>query len=178
MSFFHASVVIRRRNRILCLKDSLGNWVQGESEITDLIRSGFINLFSTSVSSVPRMRWSLTIWPSFLGIEDANSLGANLTRLEVNAGLWSLKPLKAPRLDGIHVSFFQAYWQQVDTSMVNEALKVFQSSTMPSHLNETLITLIPKFPGANYLASFRPISLCNTVYGHQNHSQEALPFFA
>ena len=35
---------------------------------------------------------------------------------------------------------------------------------MPSHLNETLITLIPKHLGADYLATFRPISLCNTVY--------------
>ena len=42
--------------------------------------------------------------------------------------------------------------------------KVFQSSTMPPHLNETLITLIPKHLEADCLASFRPISLCNTVY--------------
>ena len=35
---------------------------------------------------------------------------------------------------------------------------------MPPHLNETLITLIPKHLEADCLASFRPISLCNTVY--------------
>ena len=79
-------------------------------------------------------------------------------------GLGSLKPLKALGPDGIHVGFFQAYWQQVGTSVVNEVFKVFQSSTMPPHQNETLITLIPKHPRANCLASFRPISLCNTMY--------------
>ena len=62
------------------------------------------------------------------------------------------------------MGFFQAYWQQVGTLVVNEVFKVFQSSTMPSHLNETLITLIPKHLGADCLAAFRPISLCNTVY--------------
>ncbi|XP_075659168.1 uncharacterized protein LOC142629059 [Castanea sativa] len=84
--------------------------------------------------------------------------------LEVKEGLWSLKPLKAPGPDGIHAGFFQAYWQLVGTSVVNEVCKVFQDSTMPPHLNETLITLIPKYPGADCLASFRPISLCNIVY--------------
>ena len=103
-------------------------------------------------------------WPSFLGNEEARTLCANLTRLEVKKGLGSLKPLKAPGPDGIHVGFFQAYWQQVGTSVVNEVFKVFQSSTMPPHLNETLITLIPKHLGADFLASFRPISLCKTVY--------------
>ena len=145
MSFFHTSALIRRRrNRILCLKDSLGNWVQGERDIGELIRSGFIKLFTTSAISVPSKRWSLNIWPSFLGNEEDSTLCANLTRLEVKEGLGSLKPLKAPSPDGIHVGFFQVYWQQVGTSVVNEVFKVFQSSTMPSHLNKTLITLIPK----------------------------------
>ena len=102
-------MIRRRRNKILYLKDSLGNWVQGESVIANLIRSGFIDLFSTIVTSVPRMRWSISIWPSFLGHDDASTLCANLTRLEVKEGLWSLKPLKAPGPDGIHAGFFQAY---------------------------------------------------------------------
>ena len=35
---------------------------------------------------------------------------------------------------------------------------------MTPHLNKILITLIPKHPGADCQASFRLISLCNTVY--------------
>lgn len=164
-NFFHTSALIRRRrNRIIFLKDSLGNWVQGKSDIAVLVRSGFINLFSTSVDSVPRLGWSLSIWPSFLENEDASTLCTDLTRLEVKEGLWSLKPLKAPGPDGIHVGFFHGYWQLVGTSVVNEVCEVFQDSIMPPHLNETLITLIPKYPGADCLALFRPIGLCNTVY--------------
>lgn len=151
-------------NRILCLKDNLGNWVQGESEIDELIRSGFLKLFTTSATSVPSRRWSLNIWPCFLRNEDVGTLCANLTRIDVKEALGSLKPLKALDPNGIHARFFQAYWQQVGTSLVNEVFKVFQISTMPPYLNKTLITLIPKHPGLDYLAAFRPISLCNTVY--------------
>ena len=51
----------------------------------------------------------MSIRPSFLRNEDASTLCANLTRLEVKEGLWSLKPLKAPGPNGIHAGFFQAY---------------------------------------------------------------------
>lgn len=54
-SFFHTSALIwRRKKRIVCLKDSLGNWIQGKNEIADLIRSRFFKLFSSSATSVPR----------------------------------------------------------------------------------------------------------------------------
>ena len=111
MRFFHTSALIRRRrNRIVCLKDNLGNWIQGDNEVANQIRSGFIKLFSSSVSSVPRMGWNLSSWPSFLGTEDVSTLCANVTILEVKEGLWSLKPLKALGPDGIHAGVFQTYW--------------------------------------------------------------------
>ena len=49
-------------------------------------------------------------------------------------------------------------------SVFKEVSKIFRDSAIPSHLNETLITLIPKCPEANYLTSFRPISHCNIVH--------------
>ena len=42
--------------------------------------------------------------------------------------------------------------------------EVFESGSMPYHLNKTLLTLIPKCPGVDCLNLFRPISLCNTIY--------------
>lgn len=83
---------------------------------------------------------------------------------EVKDGLWSLKPFKAPGPDGLHIGFFQAYWNIVGSSVFEEVKEIFRSGTMPNHLNETLITLIPKFPGVDNLGSFRPISSCNTIY--------------
>ena len=83
---------------------------------------------------------------------------------KVKDGLWSLKPFKAPGPNGLHTGFFQAYWNIVESFIFKEVREIFRSGTMPNHLNETLITLIPKCLGANNLGSFCPISLCNTIY--------------
>lgn len=42
--------------------------------------------------------------------------------------------------------------------------KVFETLSIPSHLNGILICLIPKVKNANHLKSFCPISLYNTIY--------------
>ena len=83
---------------------------------------------------------------------------------EVKDGLWSLKPFKALGPDRLHIGFFQAYWNIVGSSVFEEVKEIFRSGTMPNHLNETLITLILKFPRVDNLGSFRPISSCNTIY--------------
>ena len=75
-----------------------------------------------------------------------------------------MKPFKAPGPDGLHAGFFQSYWSIVSDTVFREVKEIFDNLSMPPHLNETLITLIPKCPGADSLGLFRPISLCNTVY--------------
>lgn len=49
-------------------------------------------------------------------------------------------------------------------SVVEVVKEVFERGCVPPYLNRTLITLIPKHLGADSLGSFRPISLCDTVY--------------
>ena len=40
----------------------------------------------------------------------------------------------------------------------------FTERSMPDYLNRNLIALIPKIQGLETLGSYRPISLCNSVY--------------
>ena len=129
-----------------------------------MIRKGFYDLFSTSVVSVQRNIWNIPSWPYFLNEEDANGLTMGVSMPEVKDGLWCLKPLKAPGPNGLHAGIFQSFWSTVGSFELEEVRKAFRDSTIPPYLNETLITLIPKCPGADCLNSFRPISLCNTVY--------------
>lgn len=45
-TFYHTTALVRkRRNRILCMKDRMGNWINGDREIAEFIREGFLDLF-------------------------------------------------------------------------------------------------------------------------------------
>ena len=87
-----------------------------------------------------------------------------VTDEEISAGLWGLKPYKAPRPDGLHVGFFQHFWLVVGDTMKNEVWSIVNSGIMPEYLNKTLITLIPKCKNPESFYNYRPISLCNTIY--------------
>ena len=51
-SFYHTSALVCRKwNRIICMKDRMGNWLNGEIEIADFIRQGFLDLFTSQASS-------------------------------------------------------------------------------------------------------------------------------
>ena len=57
-AFFHNLALIRRRrNHISSMKDSMDNWLNGDHEIVDFIKQGFINLFTTSHCSASRQEW-------------------------------------------------------------------------------------------------------------------------
>lgn len=49
-------------------------------------------------------------------------------------------------------------------SVIQSVKDVFEEGKVLKHFNKNLIILIPKNPGAYCLGSFRPISLCNTIY--------------
>ena len=42
--------------------------------------------------------------------------------------------------------------------------KFFETGFLPSSTNATILTLVPKRPGASAITDYRPISCCNTTY--------------
>ena len=53
---------------------------------------------------------------------------------------------------------------EVKNSVYTEIKGIFAKGFVPSYLNETLISLIPKCQNLETLSNYRPISLCNSVY--------------
>ena len=83
---------------------------------------------------------------------------------EIWNALKSMKPYKAPGVDGLHAGFSQRFWLVVGASVKREIKEVFMKHKVLEYLNQTLIALIPKQPGPETVGQYRPISLCNTIY--------------
>ncbi|KAF7808415.1 reverse transcriptase [Senna tora] len=119
--FFLTSVISRRRqNRILGLKNNVGEWIHDPVEIKSLIVSYFVDCFSPSqVFYIPSHICHPNAHLALSGID------CNIPNLEeVKSALWDLKPFKSARVDGFQPGFFQKYWDIVDTSISNKIQEV------------------------------------------------------
>ena len=164
-SFFHVSMLVRRhRNKIRMLKNSVGEWITNKEGVKEYILSGFKEIFRMELLSSTFDLVALYSSYSSLTEEERTILAAPILEDEFRHGLSALKPFKAPRSDGLHVGFFQYFWNDVKKSVCMEVSKIFDSRVIPDFLNETLISLFPKCSSPESLSNFRPISICNTIY--------------
>ena len=164
-SFYHVSTLVRRkRNQILSIKDACGEWIIEESAVKEYIKNGFAGIYSTSLVSVPITHNTSYQWQPRLSEEEKQSISGGVTEEEIKVALWSLKPFKAPGPDGLPAGFFQRFWLVVGKSVMEEIKLIFSEKRVPAYLNSTHIALIPKIQGPETLGNYRPISLCNIVY--------------
>ena len=77
-----------------------------------------------------------------------------VTDEEISAGLWGLKPYKAPGPDGLRARFFQIFWLVVGDFVKNKVKSIFSSGAILKYLNKTLITLIPKCKNPESLSNY------------------------
>lgn len=61
-------------------------------------------------------------------------------------------------------SFFQNFWKVVGKDVIGACLSFLNGGVMPTLLNHTHISLIPKCEHLKWTTEFRPISLCNMVF--------------
>lgn len=78
--------------------------------------------------------------------------------------LFSMVPLKAQRVDELHVQFYQSQWEVVGSSLVSLVHRVFDEYGLEGFFNKRLLVLIPKVVAPKLITQFRPISLCTVSY--------------
>ena len=164
-SYFHISAFNRRsKNRITCVQNSEGVWCHNSEEVKEIFNASFKKLYTTEQISCPFTHQWGPDWCAKLSVEEATNLINMPSDGEIWNALKSMKPYKAPSVDGLHAGFFQRFWLVVGDSVKREIKEVFRKQKVLEYLNQTLIALIPKQPGPEIVSHYKPISLCTTVY--------------
>ena len=100
MTFHHMSTIVRRRrNKITCIKNDMGEWILSENGAMNHIRRGFKRLFIASLDLATLNPMRPPWWLDNLSDEERSSLGGMVTDVEIKDGLWALKAFKAPGLN-------------------------------------------------------------------------------
>lgn len=83
---------------------------------------------------------------------------------EIKRLFFRLNPNKAPGPDGLTSAFFKSSWDTIGVEVITATKQFFATNFLPASANSTILTLVPKFPGATKITHYRPISCLNTVY--------------
>ena len=83
---------------------------------------------------------------------------------EICRVIMKLNSNKSPGPDGFTSGFFKATWSVLGSEVTSAIQNFFITAFMPATTNATILTLVPKRPGASVISDFRPISCCNTIY--------------
>lgn len=83
---------------------------------------------------------------------------------EIMRTMFKLNPNKSPGPDGFTSRFYSCSWHILGREVTAAINNFFITGNLPTATNSTILTLIPKFPGASSIKDYRPISCCNTIY--------------
>ena len=83
---------------------------------------------------------------------------------EIRSMFFKLNPNKAPGPDGLTSAFFKSSWEIIGVEVIAAVKNFFATNFLPATANATILSLVPKFPGASKISDFRLISCLNTVY--------------
>jgi hypothetical protein len=70
----------------------------------------------------------------------------------------------APAPDGLNAAFYKASWNWIKDDVYKVVTDFYDLGTIPTDVNQTYITLIPKKQQPIIPQDYRPIGLCNVIY--------------
>lgn len=154
------------RNIVHYLRDESDLKVYDPVSMKDMVTQYYLNLLGTSTPNLSPMTVEniQQIHPFRCSEDLGRKLAMPPSPEEIKAVVFALPKNKAPGPDGFTAEFFTTSWDLVGQDVISAVRDFFVNPSMLRQVNSTVISLIPKIPGADRLSDFRPISLCNTVY--------------
>ncbi|XP_059077196.1 uncharacterized protein LOC131876295 [Cryptomeria japonica] len=166
IAFFHNSVKARRQgNSISSLVSQDGAQLSSSADISREAVYYFSNLFSREdIAARAEEGAILDCIPQLVSAEMNGVLLCPILLPELEKVVFNMKKGKAPGPDGFPIEFFQEFWEIIKFDLLEVIQESHRNKQMLKSMNSTFLALIPKMEGANRLAQFRPIALCNVVY--------------
>lgn len=78
--------------------------------------------------------------------------------------LFRLNPNKVPGPNGLTYAFYKASWDILGPEVELAVQDFFRSYFFPASTNATIMSLVPKHPGASLVTDYRLIACLNTIY--------------
>jgi hypothetical protein len=96
--------------------------------------------------------------------EENIELALTFSELELENIVMDMKTNTAPGPDGLLVIFFKSFWPLAKMGILHILNDFVLGRIDIARLNFGILSLIPKVPGADQIAQFRPIALINVIF--------------
>ncbi|XP_062075302.1 uncharacterized protein LOC133779348 [Humulus lupulus] len=164
-AYFHASLKQQKmRNRISSFINEEGHIVENYSEVIDHFYNHFRGVMGKVSLASRQIDQNCFIHGHTLSLEQQLNLTQPFTRKDVKRALFSIPSIKSPGPDGYGSGFFKALRRDIGAEVSDVILLFFTTGKIPTELNRTILTLIPKVDSPSVASDFRPIACCNTLY--------------
>jgi hypothetical protein len=135
----------REKTQISKIRNTKGEITTSTTEIQEIIRDYFENLYSNKFENPEEMDRFLDIYnhPK-LNQEDINHVTISITKNEIEAAIKSLQKKKSPELYGFSAEFYQMFKEELIPNLLKLFHEIEREGTLPNSFYEANTTLSPK----------------------------------
>jgi len=159
--YFHLMATMRRKRKMI---DAI---VVDGIEYVDprKVRKAIVDYFKGQYSRRPAGSFDIgNLGLATLTENQRQHLSAVVSKEEIKEALLSCDPSRAPGYDGFNIKCIKHIWPIVGDDFSRSIESFFQTAKLPTSLNMTWVTLIPKKAAAVDILDYRPISMVGSVY--------------
>jgi hypothetical protein len=133
------------KTQISRIRNAKGELTTNTTEIQEIIRDYFENLYSTKFENLEEMDRFLDSYDNpKLNQEEINHLNRSITQHEIETAIKSLPKKKSPRPDGFSAEFYQTFKKELIPTLLKLFHEIQREGTLPNLLYEASIAFIPK----------------------------------
>jgi glutamyl-tRNA reductase len=123
----------REKTQICKIRNPKGEITTNTTEIQEIIRDYFENLYSKKLENLEEMDKFLDTYdPTKLNQEDINHLYISITQNEIEAAIKTLLKMKSPGSDGFSAESYQTFEEELMSTLLKLFHEIERKGTLPN----------------------------------------------